>query len=262
VGTRFEWFRRSLEKAFQTIIETGIRRQVMDTMPVFALLGVFYYQNPKAKVSDANRNAVFRFLAKGMLLDQSYRVLTHGKCRNWMRYVRDWEPPEEVEEVVFPGDELFNAENLSPSPDDIRRAVENTRYTGEPGEPVFTDKNAIAVLGLIDESYMTSQIRDISDYQVDHIFPASRADEVEASVGDGVDIHQIGNLQLLPQQVNENKGTRWPRDWLDTLQQEEAEHQKRVNQYPEIEPIPENAAGFIEARQQKLIDYLVDEYVK
>lgn len=262
MGTRFEWFRRSLEKAFQTVLETGIRRQVMSTMPVFALLGQFYYQNPEAEVSDANRNAVFRFLAKGMLLDRSYGVLTYGKCRNWMRYLHEWEP-KRGSPVVFPGEELFDAENLSPSPDDIRRAVENTRYEGELGEPVFTDKNAVAVLGLIEDSYTTSKMRDISDYQVDHIFPVSRADEVEAAVGGEVDLHKIGNLQLLPQAMNEGKGTQWPQNWMDEeLSDDEAAKLERVNQYPEIELRPENAAEFIEKRQQKLIEHLIDEYVK
>lgn len=261
MGTRFEWFRQSLEKAFKTIIGTGVRRQVMNTMPVFALLGLFYYQNPEAEVNDANRNAVFQFLAKGLLLDQSYRVLTHGKCRNWMRYLRNWEPPE-GEDVVFPGDELFESENLSPSPDDIRRAVENTRYSGKPGEPVFTDENAVAVLGLIDESYTSSSTRNISDYQVDHIFPASREEEVENIIGREINLDKIGNLQLLPQPVNENKGTQWPDDWLDTLSTGEGEELKRVNRYPEIELEPENAAEFIDERQQNLIEYLTEKYVK
>lgn len=259
-GTRFEWFRQSLEKAFQTIIQTGIRRQVMDTMPVFALLGLFYYQNPDAEVSDANRNAVFRFVAKGLLLDQSYRVLSHGKCRNWMRYLHDWEP--DGEPVVFPGGELFEAENLSPSPDDIRRAVRNTKYTGEPGEPVFTDKNAVAVLGLVEESYITSETRDISSYQVDHIFPASRADDVRVAAGEDVNLDRIGNLQLLPGPINETKGTQWPEDWLNSLSDGEAEELKRINLYPDVELSSENAGEFIEARQQKLIEYLIDQYVK
>ena len=260
MGTRFAWFRQSLESAFQTIIETGVRRQVMNTMPIFALLGLFYYQNPEAEVSDENRNAVFQFLAKGLLLDQSYRVLSHGKCRNWMRYLRNWEPSEE--HPVFPGDELFEAENLSPSPDDIRRAVENTRYSGKPGEPVFTDENAVAVLGLIDESYTTSSTRDISDYQVDHIFPASRAEEIESIAGDDVDLDEVGNLQLLTQSRNKDKGTEWPQDWMDTLSEGESERLKRVNQYPDMEIEPENAAEFIEKRQQKIVEYLTDEYVK
>lgn len=260
MGTDYEWFRKSLEKAFETIISTGIRPQVMNTMPIFALLGLFYYRNPDAEVSDENRNAVFQFIAKGLLLNKTYRALTHGKSRNWMRYLNDWNPAN-TDSVIFPGDELFDDENLSPAPDDIRRAVENTKYAGTAGEPVFTDENAVAVLGLIDESYTTSAVRDISNYQVDHIFPSSRSEEVNTAGKKDVDLDQIGNLQLLPQSMNEAKGSQWPQDWLNTLSDSEAEELKRINQYPNIDLEPKNAADFVESRQHNLIKYFEDKYV-
>jgi len=40
-GRRFEWFRTSLEKASQTVIESGIRSSVMNTMPISPCLACF-----------------------------------------------------------------------------------------------------------------------------------------------------------------------------------------------------------------------------
>jgi len=261
-GRRFEWFRTSLEKAFQTVIESGIRSSVMNTMPIFALLGVFYYQNPDAEVSDANRESVFQFVARALLLNKYYQVLTYGKCRNWMRYLREWEP-EPDEPIVFPGEELFESENISPSAEDIRRVVANARYESSPGEPVFTDTDVTAVLGLIEESYTQSTSTSIGDYSVDHIYPKSRAESVSESIGETIDLNRIGNLQLLPHEMNEEiKSDQWPHDWLDDLGNAEAERIQRVNQYPDIEPTPENAQAFIRAREEQITDYLIDKYVK
>jgi len=82
-----------------------------------------------------------------------------------------------------PGEELFESENISPSAEDIRRVVANARYESSPGEPVFTDTDVTAVLGLIEESYTQSTSTSIGDYSVDHIYPKSRKESVSESVG-------------------------------------------------------------------------------
>jgi hypothetical protein len=60
----------------------------------------------------------------------------------------------------------------------------------------------------------------------------------------------------------EIKSDQWPHDWLDDLGNAEAERIQRVNQYPDIEPTPENAQAFIQAREEQITDYLIDKYVK
>ncbi|CDK39851.1 DUF262 domain-containing protein [Halorubrum sp. AJ67] len=104
--TGYDWFKKSLEKAFDTIINSGIRYKVMNTMPLFPLLGVFYYENPEAKVEE-NVNEVFYFISKSLLLEQAgYSVLGYGKCRNWRRDIYNWDSPD-GQPILFPGDELL-----------------------------------------------------------------------------------------------------------------------------------------------------------
>ncbi|WP_152419978.1 GmrSD restriction endonuclease domain-containing protein, partial [Haloferax prahovense] len=153
--------------------------------------------------------------------------------------------------------------NISPSAEDIRRVVANARYESSPGEPVFTDTDVTAVLGLIEESYTQSMSASIGDYSVDHIYPKSREETVSESIGETVDVDRIGNLQLLPHEMNEEiKSDQWPHEWLDDLGNAEAERIQRVNQYPDVEPTPENAQAFIQAREEQITDYLIDKYVK
>jgi len=47
---------------------------------------------------------------------------------------------------------------------------------------------------------------------------------------------------------------------LDDLGNAEAERIQRVNQYPDIDPTPENAQAFIQAREEQITDYLIDKY--
>lgn len=256
---RFEWFRSRLADAFKTIIDAGLRPKVMSNMPIVAVLGVFYYYNPDAEVDTENKNAFFRFIAQCLLLHESYSVFTIGSARSWMRYLHD----RQGEYEVFPGDELLAHENLNPSREDIRLVVENAHYTGEPGQPVFTNKNVAAILGLLDDAYTTHSTRDIGDYDVDHIFPRDKSNEVKEAVGEEVDLDRIGNLQLLYRPLNrEEKQETWPTEWFDTVSDAEAEELKRVNQYPEVSLEPHAAKEFIKTREERLIDHLDERYVK
>ena len=177
-----------------------------------------------------------------------------------MRYLYERQGDYEV----FPGQELLAHENLNPSREDIRLVVENARYTGESGQPVFTNRNVAAILGLLDEAYASHATRDISVYDVDHIFPRSKSEEVAATVGEEVDLNRIGNLQLLYRPLHETKGDAWPEDWFsDQLSPSEADEIKRVNQYPDDSSLdPASVDAFIEAREEKLIDHLEAKYVK
>lgn len=256
---RFEWFRSGLEKAFETIIDIGLRPRVMRNTPTIAVIGVFYYFNPDAKVNEQNRNSVFRFIAQCLLLNESYAVFTIGNARSWMRYLN--EHTDEYE--TFPGEELLEHENLNPSTEDIRLVVENARYSGEPGQPVFTDQNVAAILGLLDQAYTSEAQYDISDYDVDHIFPKSRQDEIESAVGASVDLDRIGNLQLLRSEYNrEEKRKMMPQEWFDDISDAEAERIRRVGQYPDVALEPSEAKRFIERREEQLIEHLSENYVR
>jgi hypothetical protein len=255
---RYEWFRKGLENSIQTIIQIGLRPRVMKNKPTIAMIGTFFYFNHDAAVNEENRNAIFRFIAQCLLLNESYSVFTIGNARGWMRYLND-----HVNEFeIFPTEELLQHENLNPSREDIRLVVENARYSGEPGQPVFTDQNVAAILGLLDEAYTTERRRDIADYDVDHIFPKAREDEINAATGDEVDLDRIGNLQLLLSEDNQEKGTMLPRNWFDTISAAEEERIRRVGQYPDVELRPEKADEFIERREAKLIEHLSKKYVR
>ncbi len=256
---RFEWFRNSLAKVFETIISVGLRKKVIHNMPTFAVIGQFFYYNPDAEVNDENRNAVFRFIAQCLLLNESYSVLTIGNARSWMRYLHD----RQGEYEVFPGDELLAHENLNPAREDIRLVVENAHYSGEPGQPVFTNRNVAAILGLLDDAYTSHATRDIGDYDVDHIFPLNKQDEVETAVGHEVDLNRIGNLQLLYHPLNrEEKRDMWPEEWFETIREPEEAEIRRVNQYPDVSLEPDMAEEFIDSREEQLIDHLEERYVK
>lgn len=258
---RFEWFRSSLAHAFKSVINAGVRPSIMNNMPTFAVLGVFYYYNPDAKVGRENRNAIFKFLAQCLLLNESYATFSIGNTRSWMRYLND----HEGEYTVFPRQELLSHENLNPSVEDIQLIVESARYTGEPGQPVFTDQNVTAILGLLDETYTSHATRDIGDYDVDHIFPRSKTAEIETAVGHRVDLDRIGNLQLLHHPLNqEEKREMWPKEWFESseVSDEEAAEIRRVNQYPKSSLDPASAEHFIVAREEKLIEHLTNEYVE
>lgn len=259
--SQFEWFRLSLAHAFETIIRIGFRPKIMKKMHIFAFLGQFYYYNPDVELNEDHRNEVFRFLAQCLLLNESYRVLTIGNARSWMRYLHD----RQGEYDEFPGSELLAHENLNPSREDIRLVVENASYSGEPGQQVFTNLNVASILGLLDEAYTIRSTNDIGDYDVDHIFPQSKAEEVEHAVGHEVNLDRIGNLQLLFHSLNsEEKRDMWPEEWFDTgaISDTEVEEIKRINQYPDVSLEPASAAEFIEAREELFIDHLEDEYVK
>jgi len=85
---------------------------------------------------------------------------------------------------------------------------------------------------------------------------------VEAAVGEGIDLNRIGNLQLLREEYNREKGDSMPENWFDNISDPEEERIRRVNRYPDMTLKPESAKEFIERREEELIRYLTDEYVR
>lgn len=253
----YDWFEESLKKAFRTIIETGVRPGLLNTMPVFLILAVFYYENPNADVED-NKNEVFRFISRSKLLNQAgYQSVAYGKCRNYRRYILNWN--DEEQSPMFPGDELLENEGLTLSRSDVDSAVRNSRYDGGDSNETFTNSDVISVLGLIEESYKTD---DIGDYEVDHIFPRQKSEKVNRATEKTVDLDRIGNLQLLPKEMNKQKGSNLPGKYYAGLPGDASSTLKSMNQFPEdVDLNPENAAEFIDKREEKIIKYLIDRYV-
>jgi len=256
--TQFEWFPRSMELSLESLLDIGLSGYTMDSKSHIALLAKFFYENPDIDHQDSEiRNSIFRFFATLLLLNESHGLLRRTKARVMMPVLSE----NKGNLTSFPAEELFDTLGVSPARGDIERVVDHASYNpNATGSVTFTSRNVAAVLGLLDGIYGG---RNISDYEVYHIFPASTADEVEAASGTDVDIHRLGNLQLLHHRVNNSeKGTLWPSDWFDGLEPDEQRHYRENNLYPDgVEMSPENFTEFAEKREEKIKQSLIDHYV-
>lgn len=254
----FEWFTTGLRRAFEVLTGIGLSSDTMDSVPYVTLLAKFFYENPAADENDPElRNDVFRFFALALLLNESHGLLRRTKARNMIPVLAEGRGGYDS----FPAYDLFNTLSVNAASEDIERVVGNARYNpNAPGTVTFTSGNVAAVLGLIDDIY---EQENISDYDVDHIFPASREGEVAEAVGEEIDIHRIGNLQLLEAPVNRNqKGDLMPGKWMsDILRPAQEERYRDVNCYPNIDLEPENYKEFVKQREHLLIETLKDRYV-
>lgn len=254
----FEWFTTGLRRAFETLTGIGFSNRTMESVPYVTLLGKFFYENPAADEHDSDlRNDVFKFFSLLLLLNESHGLLRRTKARNMIPVLAE----NRGEYDSFPALDLFSTLNVSPASEDIERVVNNARYNpNAPGTVTFSSRNVAAVLGLIDDIF---EQEDISDYDVDHIFPASRSNKVSEAAGEEVDIHRIGNLQLLDSVVNRRqKGDQMPGKWMnDVLSLAQADHYHDVSCYPDVELEPENYCEFVEQREQLLIEELKSRYV-
>lgn len=254
----FEWFTTGLRRAFETLSGIGFSSRTMGSVPYVTLLAKFFYENPDTDEGDADlRNSVFQFFALALLLNESHGLLRRTKARRMIPVLAE----NRGEYDYFPLRDLFSTLNVSPASEDIERVVENARYDPHaPGTVTFTSGNVAAVLGLMDDIYSQE---DISDFDVDHIYPASRADEVSEAVGEEIDIHRIGNLQLLDAVVNrKQKKDKMPGNWTnDVLSPAQADRYKNVNCYPDVPLNPESYNEFVEKREQLLIEELKSRYV-
>lgn len=254
----YDWFVRSLRKSFKTIIKAGIRPKLLSSMPVFLLLAVFYYENPDATIEE-NKNEIFSFISKAKLLSQSgYRALGYGKCRSYRRYLLKNHSDNQCS--IFPGDELLNNEGMTVSKNDVESAVKDTRYAGNENSSSFTDSKAISILGLLYEESIDKQ--DISDYEVDHIYPKKKREQIVEATGKEIDLDRVGNLQLLLQSENRKKGSKLPNEWIKSYPQRLKKEIKETSKYPDIDLDAENANEFINEREEKIFKYLVDNYVE
>ncbi len=266
------YFRKSLEKALDTVKEIGFDQKSIGSMSMVALIAKFYYEYPEADPSDSeNQEEIFKFLSHALLLNQSYGIMRRSKARDMAEIIHKKKYPEEREkdekynydeykiEDKFPRKMLLNEMGFHPAAEDIDEVVKNTKYKKTDGDQKFTSTDVASVLGLLDEAYTGE---DIGRFQVDHIFPKKeeKVSELENRVGEEVDIHRIGNLQLILKTDHKNKLGKWPRKWFD--KKPNGEQIKQDNLYPEdIELKPENYKEFVEAREEKIKEKLKEKYV-
>lgn len=254
----FEWFRRAMEITLESLLNVGLSANTMDSKSHIALLAKFFYENPSVD-HEANelQNDIFKFFAILLLLNESHGLLRRTKARTTMSVLSE----RKGELTSFPALDLFNSLGASPAKEDIERVVRDARYKpNTAGTTTFTSRNVAAVLGLLDGIYGE---RNISDYEVDHIFPVSRVDEISDTTRDKIEIHRLGNLQLLHRRVNNSdKHTQLPLNWFSDLPASDQSHYQEHNLYPEdVEMTPENYTEFVEKREELIEKTLIDRYV-
>ena len=239
----FGRFVGSLDRAFETLTQVGLTGETIDSGAHVALLAKYYYEQDGV-VDAANRNAVLRLFARLLLLRDSHGTLRRTTARQMLATLEGADESFES----FPGEWLFEALNLQPAPEDVRRAVREARGR-EDGEG-FGDADVVAVLGLLDESYAEG---DVGGMVVDRVYPRSVAP------ADGVD--RLGNLQLVDGETAAARDERAPDEWLATLPDDERELVETGNHYPAVVPTPDAFEAFVEAREERIVDHLVEELV-
>lgn len=252
-----QWFRNSLERAFKSVTELGFTESTMSTTSMIAALGKFYYNNPSAEWDNReNLEQIYRFLSQLRLLKRSKGSLGRVEATRVSHFLEDHKD-EDYE--VFPADEAFDYLDVEIARETIENMVDEARYgTGNTAKGQFTDWEVAAILNL---STPTFEYMDVDQIEVDHIFPESKADEIrkEAGVsGENFSINRLGNLQLLPAKMNREKSDTMPEEWLDDIG-EEADHYRRVNNFPETYPVPKNYQEFVDEREEMLINKVFEE---
>lgn len=266
------YFRKSLEKALDTVENIGFNEKSIGSMSMVALIAKFYYEYPEADPEDIeNQEEIFKFLSHALLLNQSYGIMRRSKARDMAELIHkkkysdaredddDYDFESYDIEDRFPRKMLLEEMGFYPASEDIDDVIKNTKYKKTSGDETFTSTDVASVLGLLDDAYTGE---DVGGFDVDHIFPQKdeKVREIEKKVGEDVDIHRIGNLQLILRVRHKNKLGEWPRKWFeDNPVGEEIKHN---NLYPEdIELKPENYKEFVEAREEKIKKELKKKYV-
>lgn len=261
-------FKAGLRKAFKTASELGFTDKTFDSGPILALVGRFYYESG-AEINEANKSEILRFLSLSILLNEAYDIKRRSKARK-MSSAMNGSGQTFADFDVFPTDELLGESNIYPTKDIIEDFVTEARYevSDEDERSVFKTEDAAAVLGLLNDSF---DIMDLSEYDVDHIFPRDKAGVVESTAGPDVDIHRIGNLQLLRKSENRSenrKGSKLPADWVTDTSPEFRRTLLHDYCYPFNEAdedtfvdglSPSNYKEFAAARENEIVDALSDE---
>lgn len=272
---KFGHFRNSLEKALDTVKDLGFNEDSIGSMSMVALLAKFYYEYPEVDHdSKKNQEEVLKFLSQSLLLNQSYGILRRSKARDMAQLIHRKKYPSEREDEydlnyddyditqTFPRKMILDGMGFHAATKDINNTVNNTKYKKGQGDVTFTNTDVAAVLGLLDDTYSGEEIKQ---FQVDHIFPQKdeKVEEIKKAAGtEDIDIHRIGNLQLILRGRHKDKLEKWPKEWFTNKSDSIEEEIKSKNLYPDIELKPGNFKEFVEAREEKIKSELKNKYVK
>jgi len=246
-------FEKAVDNAFETVDELGYSATTLPSILPIALFAKFYYENPNAEVTEENKQAIFEFLAKVTLMQSLTGSQARGMSTQLSRLRQ-----REGEFEVFPTTELLEEMGEVMTREHIEKAIIDTHDSSANSSGVFRSKQVAAILGLLEESYTEQSVGRL---ELDHIYPKSKQDSYQDAVGEPTDVHRIGNLQLLEEDVNQSKGDLLPIEWLEQLSEPEVGKYCRINLFPEVEPTVDNYTSFVEAREDRIREYLIDKYV-
>lgn len=255
------WFCYCLDAALTSVTKLGFTSSSMSTMSMIAALGKFYYYNPDADPSEEeNLRQIYRFLSKLLLLKSSKGSLGRVEATRVSHFLHK---NREKDYEKFPADDAFayldDYLDVEIAAETIDNIVEQARYQKASSSDVFSSWDVAAVLDL---STPFAQFSTVEELQVDHIYPVSKREEIADKLGveiEEVDVHRIGNLQLLPKEKNLQKSDKMPIKWQNELSEPEKGEIRRVNNFPEEYPTAENYRQFVNEREKKIAEAVTEE---
>lgn len=257
-GSECHRFSSSLDDAFETLTTLGFTETTMNTTSMIAALGKFYYYNPEVDPTGTeNLEQVYRFVSQLRLLKSSKGSLGRVEGTRVSNFIHE---NLTTDYEQFPADDAFDYLDVEIARETVEKMVGEASYgTGNTDRDKFSDWEVAAILNL---STPTFSHMNMSNIEVDHIYPKSKIEEISNVTGideSEINIHRVGNLQLLPESVNREKGTKLPVQWLSSLDGTEEAKYKRVNNFPSTTPTPGNYIQFVEQREEQLVDEIADE---
>ncbi|WP_146417589.1 DUF262 domain-containing protein [Haloarcula hispanica] len=256
------WFCYGLDAALKSVTKLGFTSGSMSTMAIIAALGKFYYYNPNANPDDEeNLRSVYNLLSRLLLLKSSKGSIGRVEATRISKFIHE---NKEEDYTIFPTDEvwdfLMDYMDAEITEEIIENIVKQAEYQNSTPSGIFSNWDVAAILDL---STPYAQYTSVDKLEVDHIFPEAKAGEIadELSIAeDELNIHRIGNLQLLPSEKNRQKSDKLPIEWLQNdLGDVEKDEIKRVNNFPDDYPTVENYREFIEAREKDIIEAVTEE---
>ncbi|UOO95619.1 DUF262 domain-containing HNH endonuclease family protein [Halococcus dombrowskii] len=252
MGNAHGRFEQALRDTFSTVEGTGLTPRTIPSMDLIAILTKFYYVNPAAEVTEENKRAVFRFVAKTVFTN----TFSRSRGRAMARAVNEVYPNGDGE--VFFGDALLDAVDVRLTSKHVDDAVDRARYNTTAGEDDrFTHSGVAAVLALLDEAHSE---HDIDNLAVDHIYPVAQREAIAAANDGEINLHRIGNLQLLNSSENASKGDNLPDDWLSGKSDGRREFIRDANLYPDGNVSIDKYNSFVERREKLMKDWLTERY--
>ncbi|SDF53988.1 Protein of unknown function [Halorubrum xinjiangense] len=256
------WFCYGLDAALKSVTKLGFTSGSMSTMAIIAALGKFYYYNPNADPdNEENLRSIYNLLSRLLLLKSSKGSISRVEATRISNFIHE---NIDKDYTIFPTDEvldyLMDYVDAEITAEIVENIVEQAEYQNATSSSIFSNWDVAAILDL---STPYAQYTSVDKLEVDHIYPEARASEIANELGvdeEEINIHRIGNLQLLPREKNRQKSDKPPIKWLQNgLGDVEKDEIKRVNNFPDEYPSVENYQEFVEAREKKIIEAVTEE---